>query len=109
MVQLPTHAGVQILTDGYLGIIAVVPVLTVAILACLCLIWRAPVLAGVARGIRGCTVPLCSILIIGYAVLAPITSAYESRFDSGLTETLPDHEGRALARMVGADWPGIVR
>jgi hypothetical protein len=78
------------------------------ILASLCLTWRAPVVAGVVRGIRGCTVPLCSILMIGYVILAPITAAYESKLDSGLTEAFK-HEGRATARQVGAEWPGIVR
>jgi hypothetical protein len=86
----------------------VVPVLTMMILASLCLAWRVPVAAGVARGLRGCVAPICSVIIVGYAVLVPITSVYESRLDAALTESIA-HEGRALARQVGAGWPDIVR
>jgi hypothetical protein len=103
-----TFSFLRILSDGYIGIVAVIPVLTVLTLAVLCLVWRAPVAAGVARGLRGCVVPICSVLVIAYTVLAPITSAYESRLDSRLTEALT-HEGRATARMVGAEWPGMVK
>lgn len=102
------HRALQLLCDGYLGIIAVIPVVTLITLGVLCLIWRAPLAAGVARGIRGCIVPLCSVLIIGYAVLAPITAAYERRLDSEFTESFT-HEGRTMARLVGAEWPGIVK
>ena len=102
----PGHSPIQVIMDGYLGIIAVAPGIMVMVLTALCLTWRVPVVAGVARGIRGCTVPICSIITIGYVVLSPITAAYESRLDTRLTEAFT-HEGRATARDIGTQWPGL--
>ncbi len=104
----PPHNVVSMLLDGYVWIVATIPILTILTLGCLCLMWRAPLLAGMARGMRGAILPLCSVIIIGYAVLATVTSAYERTFDERMTESFV-HEGRAIATMVGAEWPDRVR
>jgi hypothetical protein len=105
---LYAQRALHILSDGYIGLIAAIPVLALITLGGLCLIWRTPLLPGIARGFRGCTVPLCSLLIIGYSILVPITSTSEARFNSRLTDAF-QHEGRALARMLGKDWPGLIK
>lgn len=102
------HKTLNTLCKGYMGLVAAVPLLMVLTLTTLCLAWRVPVIGGVARGIRGSVLPVCSVILIAYSVMAPVTLLYGSRLDVGLTQTLA-HEGRYASRTAGVDWPAAVK
>jgi hypothetical protein len=102
------HKAMVILCDGYLGIIATLPVLTLMLYSVLCLVWRVPISVGLPRALRGSIVPICSCLLLGYAVVAVCTARVENRAGSELDRTVR-HEGRHMAEIVGAEWPGAQR
>ena len=66
---------------------------------------RVPLSVALARGFRGCAVPIACALLLAYAALLPITLRLESAADEGIRHSL-HHEGRYLARIGGTEWPG---
>jgi hypothetical protein len=89
------------------AIIAAIPLVTLATLCLLSLLWRVPVSVGVARGLRGCAVPIACTLLLIYGITVPITVRQENRIDGGLKRSI-QHEGRYIAELSGNEWPGPV-
>jgi hypothetical protein len=87
------------------GGIAAVPLLTLLTLGALSLVWRVPLSVGLARGFRGCAVPIACTLLLAYGMLVPLTLRQESVIGEGLKRTV-QYEGRYIAELEGKEWPG---
>jgi hypothetical protein len=88
------------------GLVTLIPLLTPLTLALLSRIWGVPLTVGVARGLRGCAVPIACLLLLAYSLLVPFTLRQESALNERLERTV-QHEGRFMAEMTGKQWPGI--
>lgn len=92
------------------GLCAVALVLAPALIAAIALLaaWvrRRPILYDMARSFRVVGMTGAGLLMIGYAVLVTQTARRESEMQTAITGML-QHEGRFLARSVGATWPAL--
>lgn len=82
-----------------------VPLMAALALALCSVILRVPAAVGVVRGLRGASVPLACILVMVYAGCLVTTARHEQRLNSLIEGTI-EHEGRLMADLLDAEWPG---
>ena len=81
-----------------------IPLIFVLALSALSIIWRIPLSVGIARGLKGCCVPIACTLLLAYAAILPFTLKQEILMTYVLDRTLT-HEGRFIAEQTGKSWP----
>lgn len=96
---------VPLISAASVGLAAAIPLLTLLTLGLLSRIWGVPLSVGVARGLRGCAVPIACLLLLVYGLLVPLTLRQESALDARMQRTV-QHEGRLMAEMIDRQWPG---
>jgi hypothetical protein len=100
------HDGRQLAAVGVMaaGMALGFPMVVVIGLSLWSLKKRLPASVGIVRGLRKLAVPVACLLLIVYAVLAPIAAHHDQR-SGAVLEDFSRHEGRSLARLTNATWP----
>jgi hypothetical protein len=104
----PTHADKLIILRLCTLAVAAAPLLMLLTIGVVSRICHVPLSVGLVRGVRGCAVPVASVMLLTYAGLVTATLRQERIVIEGLHQTL-HHEGRFLAASIGETWPGGAR
>jgi hypothetical protein len=83
-----------------------VPLLAITGLAVWSRIRRVPASVGIVRDFRAIAVPMASLLLLGYAVLAVMAARDDARLRRELGEEVR-HEGKYYMRLAGQPWPRV--
>lgn len=84
------------------------PLLLTGMLGFICLVSNAPLVKGIARGLRVFALPTACLLLLSYCASILMLSRYEATIEAGVHGEI-QHEGRYRAQLCGKPWPARSR
>lgn len=88
-------------------VVPVAPIAIILLAATVSRICRVPATAGCLRALRGLAIPTTAAIVLAYAVsvIPTVRADMNARV---VVDSFLDHEGKAIAAILHAEWPGFV-